>query len=38
MIHLANFSYVYVCCHVMQIHYYYYYLQPGDRDLSPSEL
>jgi len=25
MIHLAYFSYVYVCCHVMQINYYYYY-------------
>ena len=26
MIHLAYFSYVYVCCYVMQINYCYYYL------------
>ena len=25
MIHLAYFSYVYVCCYVMQINYCYYY-------------
>ena len=31
MIHLAYFSYVYVCCYVMQInycYYYYYYILP----------
>jgi len=25
MIHLAYFSYVYICCYVMQINYCYYY-------------
>ena len=34
MIHLAYFSYVYVCCYVMQINYCYCYMPDTDKSVS----